>query len=187
MNKKAVYSLKKINPCRGLLILLLALGLAGCTAKAPALSPRAAAFKAEVRAIIARLTPALAGPLSSNDAAAAEQAILSLYPTAGQEQDDFPFWLGAMSKGGVLLAALPPAKFIGADFINYQLVQETLQNRRINKKRLYSPDDAPIYFVLAPIMDNNSLVGLVTLRLTAAQALKKWGITEPEFQVMDLN
>ena len=42
-------------------------------------------------------------------------------------------------------------------------------------------------FVLAPIVVNDSLEGLVGLRLTAVQALKKWGITEPEFQAMDLN
>lgn len=187
MNKTVTDCLRIISLCLALMILPLALGLAGCTAKAPPLSPQAAAFKKEVRDIIARLTPALAGPLSRDDAKAAEQAILFLYPTAGQEQDDFPFRLGVMSKDGVLVAALPPVKLIGADFIDYQLVQETLKKRRINKKRLYSPDDAPVYFVLAPIMVNDSHVGLVVLRLTAAQALKKWGITEKEFQAMDLN
>ena len=187
MNKKAIHCLREITPCLVLLILLPALGLAGCKAKEPLLSPRAAAFKKDVQDILARLTPALAGPLSRNDAKAAEQAILSLYPTAGQEQDDFPFRLGVMSKDGVLVATLPPVKLVGADFIDYQPVQEALKNRRINTKRLYSPDGAPVYFVLAPIMVNDSLEGLVGLRLTAVQALKKWGITEPEFQAMDLN
>jgi len=187
MDKKAIYCLREITPCRVLLIFILALGLAGCAAKEPPLSPRAAAFKKDVRDILARLTPALAGPLSRNDGKAAEQAILSLYPTAGQDQDDFPFRLGVMSQDGVLVATLPPAKLIGADFIDYQLVQETLKNRRINTKRLYSPDGAPVYFVLAPVLDNDRIAGLVGLRLTAAQALKKWGITEKEFQAMDLN
>jgi hypothetical protein len=187
MKKKAAHSLRKINLCLWLVILLLAWGSGGCTTKALPLTPGAAAFKKEVREIITRLTPALTGPLARSDAQAAEQAILSLYPTAGQDQDDFPFQLGAMSKEGVLVATLPPVKLIGADFINYQLVQETLSNRRINKKRLYSPDDAPVYFVLAPIMANDNFVGLVALRLTATQALKKWGITESEFQAMDLN
>jgi hypothetical protein len=92
-----------------------------------------------------------------------------------------------MSKDGVLVATLPPVKLIGTDFIDYQQVQQTLKNRRINTKRLYSPDGAPVYFVLGPVMDNDNLVGLAVLRLTAAQALKKWGITEEEFQAMDLN
>jgi hypothetical protein len=187
MNKTLIHYLRIVSLCLALMILPLAWGLTGCTAKAPPLSPRAAAFKKDVRDILARLTPALAGPLSRNDGKAAEQAILSVYPTAGQEQDDFPFWLGVMSKDAVLVAALPPVKLIGADFIDYQLVREILKNRRINTKRLYSPDNAPVYFVLAPIMVNDSLVGLVGLRLTAAQALRKWGITEPEFQAMDLN
>jgi hypothetical protein len=173
--------------CLALLILPLALGLAGCRAQGPPLSPRAAAFKKDVRDIIARLTPALSGPLAHNDAKAVEQAILSLYPTAGQEKDDFPFRVGAMSKDGILLTALPPVQAIGADFIKYQLVQETLDNRRINKKQLYAPDGAPIYIVLAPAMVQDNLVGLLGLRLTAAQALQKWGITEQEFQAMDLN
>ena len=187
MNKTVIHSLRKINPCLVLLILLLALGLAGCKAQAPPLSPGAAAFKKDVQDIIARLTPALAGPLAQNDAKAAEQVILSLYPTAGQEQADFPFRLGALSKEGVLLASLPPAQAIGDDFIKYQGVQEILASRRLNKKRLYAPDGAPVYFVLAPVMVQDNIVGLVGLRVTAAQALKKWGITEPEFQAMDLN
>ncbi len=187
MNKKAVHSLRKINPCLGLVILLLVLGSAGCTAKAPPLSPGAAAFKKEVREIIARMTPALAGPLAQNDAPAAEAAIKSLYPTSGQEQHGFPIWLGVMTKDGILLAALPPGKLIGADFINYQLVKEALSNWRINKKRLYAPNGTSVYFVLAPVIDSDNLVGLVGLRLTAAQALKKWGITEAEFLAMNLN
>lgn len=187
MKEQAVHSLKTITPGLWLVILLLALGLAGCTAPAPPLSPKAAAFKREVRELIGRLAPALAGPLARNDAPAAEEAILALYPSVGQEQDDFPFQLGAMGKDGVLLASRPPVRLIGADFIHYQLVQETLHNRRINKKRLYAPDDSPVYFVAAPIMADDGLVGLVVLRLTAAQALKKWGITEKEFEGMDLN
>ncbi len=78
-----------------------------------------------------------------------------------------------MSKDGILLTALPPVQAIGADFIKYQLVQETLDNRRINKKRLYAPDGAPIYIVLAPAMVQDNLLGLLGLRVTTAQALKK--------------
>lgn len=161
--------------------------LAGCAAKEPPLSPGAAAFKKEVRGIIAKLTPALAGPLSTNDAQAAQAAIMSLYPSAGQDKDDFPYRLGALTKEGILLASLPPVKTIGADFIHYQLVQDTLDNRRINKKRLYAPDGASVYIILAPVEVKGNCVGLVVLRVTAAQALKKWGITEKEFQEMDLN
>jgi hypothetical protein len=185
MHKTVTPGLKIKGACLALGLLLLF--LAGCQAKEPPLSPRAAAFKKEVRAIIATLAPVLAGPLTQNDAKAAEQAILSLYPTAGQDKDDFPFRLGAMTKDGRLLATLPPVQAIGADFINYQLVQVTLDKRCINKMRLYAPDGASVYFVLAPVMVQDNLVGLVGLRLTAAQALKKWGITEQEFQAMDLN
>ena len=187
MNKPAIHGLRQITPCLVLLILLPALGLAGCKAQAPPLSPGAAAFKKDVQDILARLTPALAGPLSHKDAKAAAQVILSLYPTAGQEQADFPFRLGVLNKEGVLLAALPPVHAIGDDFNKYQQLQEILANRRLNKKRLYAPDGAPVYFVLAPVMVQDKIVGLVALRVTAVQALKKWGITEPEFQAMDLN
>ena len=105
MHKTVMQCLKIMSPCLAPLILPLALGLAGCKAKEPPLSPRAAAFKKDVRDILGRLAPVLAGPLSHNDAKAAEQAILSLYPTVGQGKDDFPFRLGAMSKDGILLTA----------------------------------------------------------------------------------
>jgi hypothetical protein len=58
-------SLRSMSPCLGFLILSLA--LAGCTAKAPPLSPKAAAFKKDVGAILARLAPALAGATSRED------------------------------------------------------------------------------------------------------------------------
>jgi len=174
-------------PGLAFLIFLLALSLAGCAVQEPPLSPGAAAFKKDVQTIIAKLTPALAGPLSHNDAQAAKAAILSLYPDAGQDKDDFPFRLGALTKDGILLTSLPPVKAIGADFINYQLVQETLDKRRINKMQLYAPDGAPIYIVLAPIMVQGNCAGLVGLRVTAAQALKKWGITGKEFKETNLN
>jgi hypothetical protein len=170
-----------------LCIFSLALGLAGCTAHEPPSSPGAAAFRKDVRGILARLAPRLTGPLSRNDAQAATQAILSQYPAAGQDDPNFPFWLGVLSKDGILLTSLPPVKAIGADFIQYQLVRETLKKKSIGKTRLYAPSGAPIYIVLAPVMAQDNVVGFVGLRVTAAQALKKWGITEQEFQQLDLN
>jgi hypothetical protein len=187
MQKVAVGYFRIMHPVLALLMLTLVLGLAGCTAKQPPLSPQAAVFKQDVRDILSRLAPRLVGPLSNNDAEAAKQAILSQYPDAGLEKPEFPFWLGVMSKDGILLTALPPVQAIGADFIKYKLVQETLNKKRIGKNRLYSPNGAPIYIVLAPVMAQDNLVGLVGLRLSAAQALKKWGLTEQEFQRMDLN
>jgi hypothetical protein len=186
MNKITIW--RRMITCPGLvLIFLLALSLAGCATQEPPLSPGAAAFKKEVQTIITKLTPALGEPVSRNDAQAAMAAILSLYPDAGQDKEDFPFRLGVLSKEGVLLTSVPPVKTIGADFINYQLVQETLDDRRINKKQFYAPDGAPVYIVLAPIMVQGNCAGLVGLRVTAAQALKKWGITEKEFKEMNLN
>jgi hypothetical protein len=185
MHETLRQSLRRISPCLGLLILSLA--LAGCTAKAPPLSPKAAAFKKDVRGILARLAPALAGPLSQNDAKAAEQAILSLFPTAGQDKDDFPFRVGVLTKDGIMLTSLPPVQVIGGDFIHYQQVKETLDKQRLSKERLYAPKGASLYFFMAPVMAQNNCVGLVLLRLTADQALRKWGITEPEFEQMDLN
>jgi hypothetical protein len=187
MNYLRIQRRRATPSCFMVVIFLLAQGLTGCTASGPPLSPEATAFKKDVRGIIARLSTALAGPLSLNDAEAAKAAILSAYPSAGQDKADFPFWLGAMTKDGILLTALPPVPSIGQDFIKYQLVQTTLKNRRINQKELYGPDGTPIYIVLAPVMVQGNCVGLVGLRLTAAQALKKWSITEQEFQKMDLN
>ena len=181
-----VISRRKTTPL-SLVLFLLALGLTGCTAGGPPLSPNAKAFKKDVRGIINKLSAALAGPLSHNDAEAAKAAILSAYPTAGQDKDDFPFWLGAMTKDGILLTALPPVPSIGQNFIDYQLVQTTLKNRRINQTELFRPDGTPVYIVIAPVLVQGNCVGLVGLRLTAAQALKKWGITEQEFQKMNLN
>jgi hypothetical protein len=187
MQNVEVCWVRVMRPALALLSLTLALGLAGCTAKQPPLSPQATVFKQDVRGILSRLAPRLVGPLSNNDAEAAKREILSQYPNAGLDKPDFPFWLGVMSKDGILLTALPPVQAIGADFIKYKLVQETLNKKRIGKNRLYSPNGAPIYIVLAPVMDQDNLVGLVGLRLSAAQALKKWGLTEQEFQQMDLN
>jgi hypothetical protein len=53
--------------------------------------------------------------------------------------------------------------------------------------RLYAPNGAAVYIVLAPVMVQDNLVGIMSLRLPADQALKKWAITEQEFQAMDLS
>ncbi len=187
MNKIVIPRSRTTRPGLMLLIFLVALGLAGCMGGGPPLSPKAEAFKKDVRGIINKLSTALAGPLSHNDAAAAKAAILSAYPTAGQDKDDFPFWLGAMTKDGILLTSLPAVPSIGQDFIKYQLVQTTLKNQRINQQELFRPDGTPVYIVIAPVMVQGNCVGLVGLRLTAAQALNKWGITDQEFQKMNLN
>ncbi len=187
MSKKVIVGLRITVPGLILLLLPLSLVLAGCGAKESPLSPGAAAFKTEVQDILGKLAPATAGPLTHNDAKAAKQAILAIFPNAGQDKPEFPFWLGAMSKDGILLAAVPPVQAVGADFIQYQLVQETLKNRRVNKMRLYAPDGTAIFMVVAPVMLQDNVVGLVGLRVTADQALKKWGITAQEFQQIDLN
>ena len=71
-----------------------------------------------------------------------------------------PFWVGAMGKNGILLTSLPPVEAIGADFFKYDLFQK-LKNRRIKQKTGSRPDGAPIYIILAPVMAQNDLVGIL--------------------------
>ncbi len=171
----------------GVLAFLLGLTLLACQAQAPPPSPEAAAFKRDVQEILTRLGPALAAPLAQDDAQAVQQAILSLYPQAGQETDEFPFRVGVVDQTGILVAALPPPAGKADDFSQYTVVREALKSRRWGKARLFAPDGSTLWVIVAPVAAQRQLQGLVVLRLTAAQAKQKWGISEQEFLQLNLD
>ncbi len=167
--------------------LLLAVAAVACQAKAPPTSPQAAAFKKEVTDLITKLTPLLGEPLARGDAQGVMEVILSHYPQAGQESGEFPFRLGVLDEVGLLVATLPPLRGQADDFSHYAIVKEVLKTKRWGKARLYAPDGSTLFVVAAPIMSQRRVEGLLLLRLAAAEAHKRWGLTEKEFLALSLD
>lgn len=169
------------------LAVLLGLPWLGCPARETPPSPRAAAFRQEMREIIDKLTAVLAEPLCRNDVRACEEAISSLYPETSRDSVTFPFRLGIINREGVLIHSIPPGRTPGEDYSQYQAVRQALRGRRITNARLYAPDGKEVYLILAPIFKNRQLAGLLVLRLDPALVQQRWGLGEEEFLNVDLN
>jgi len=159
----------------------------GCPAREQPLSPAAAAFKRDLRETIARLTAVLMEPVCQADARACEEAILSIYPQAPRDTLTFPFHVGVMNRDGVLIYTIPPVKNLGADYSQYQAVRDALRERRIRNVRLFAPNGRELYLILAPMLKDRRLVGLLLLRLDPERVAQRWGLSTEEFLAVNLN
>lgn len=169
-----------------LLILLLGLSY-GCQTKEPPLSPAAAAFKQEVKECIGRLVKPLMQPVLKKDKAAINEALKKTEPEAIKLCRMCPFRMGVMDKNGDTLAVYPPMKDAHLDFYNYEVVQQALKNRKIAQQRLFLQDGSGLYVICVPLVREEQLIGILAVALSAAEAQKRWGLTEKEFLRLDFN
>lgn len=169
-------------------IFLLAPMVSGCPAP-KALTPAQAAFKKELQQVVGKLAEVLVEPVSKNDAGACQAALAAALASLEGEGKTLLHQarLGVLNREGLLLATAPPQQVAEADFSQYQVVKETMEQGRINFKQLYAPDGSPLYAVLAPLRKQGQATGLLGLRLSAAQVEQKWGLTEKELLAIDLN
>lgn len=161
--------------------------LGACSAAEKPLTPAAATFKKDMRETIGKLAQVLVEPVCRADAAACEQAIISIYPKAFQDTLAFPFHVGVVNQEGILIYTIPPVKDLGDNYSQYQGVREALKERRIKNVRLYAPNGKELYLILAPLQKKGQMVGLLILRLDPAHVKQKWGISEAEFLRLELN
>lgn len=174
-----------------LVLLLAALVLApiiagGCAPKAPP-SPAAEAFKKEIRVIVHKLQKSLAAPTAQRDIAALDQI---LHTTAGTVPGiclDCPYRSGVVDASGILLTTFPKTEIVGMNFSAYARLQESMQRQRITHRVVYLPDRSKMYFINAPLIHEQRVVGAVVLGLTAADLERKWHLSEAEFLALDLN
>ncbi len=168
-------------------IVLAALGVMGCGPKEPPLSPGAQAFKMEVGKIIRQMQQSLAKPVAQGDIPAMDAALNGFSQSTADICIDCPYRSGVLNKDGVLLTTFPKNEYIGRNFSSYKTVSEPLEKQKITQRQIFQADGAKIYYISAPLMEDNKVVGVVVLALTPDDLEKKWHLTDKEFLAIDFN
>jgi hypothetical protein len=169
------------------LMMVLTLPPWGCSTQEPPLSPGAASFKKEVKDCINKASLDVMEPLFKENIKAIHEALKTVEPEAIKLCRMCPFLFGILDPKGDTLAVYPKRENTRANFSSYAVVVQTLKNRRINQQRFFMPNGSQLYIVCVPLVREGKMLGLLALAVDAAEAQKRWGITEQEFQVLDFN
>ena len=176
-----------LRPFRGAILGLLLLVLGGCQASEPPLSPAAATFKKEVQDCLDRLCQGVVGAIVKGDVAAINETLKRLEPDTIRLCRMCPFRIGILDQSGNTLTVYPFKPEAVGDFTNYDVVVQTLKNRKINQQRLFLQDGSQVYIVCVPLLKGENLVGIMALSLSAEEAKQRWGLSEQDFLAIDFN
>jgi hypothetical protein len=162
--------------------------LFGCQAREAPLSPGAATFKQEVKSCLDNLAVSLIEPVATKDAAGIKAALQKAESPAVKLCRLCPFEIGVMNPAGETLLSYPDKGDGKAkNYSNYDLVVKAIKTKKIQQQQLFLQDGATLYLVCAPIIRENSLIGLVAIAINSADAEQKWGLKEKEFMALDFN
>ena len=167
-------------------LLLAALAFAGCGPAAPPLSPQGQAFKKEIGAMIHQMQQSLAGPVAKDDVPEINQVLQGFSQNTAGLCIDCPYRTAVLNKEGILLTTFPNNDVVGRNFSSYKIVSQAL-NRRIAQSQAYLADGAKMYFISAPLVAQDQVVGVAVLALSPADLEKKWHLSEKEFLAIDFN
>jgi hypothetical protein len=167
--------------------IIICLIFCGCQSQEPALSPAARAFKSEIKECIDRLSGPLIGPITNKDLKAINETLATVEPQVVKLCRMCPFRIGALDRDGDTLATYPMKTDTGFNFSGYELVAQTIKNRKISQQRFFLQDGSEIYIICAPLLDKEELVGLLAINLSAEEAKARWGLSQKEFLALDFN
>jgi hypothetical protein len=162
--------------------------LFGCQAREGPLSPGAATFKQEVKSCLNNLSASLIEPVAKKDLAGIKVALEKAESPAVKLCRLCPFEIGVLSPLGETLAAYPP-KGDGKpkNYSNYDLVIKAINSKKIQQQQFFLADGAKLFLVCAPLIRENTLIGLVAIAINSEEAKKQWGLKEIEFLALDFN
>jgi hypothetical protein len=183
------YFAGKTRPLRGrpILLLLLLLILSGCQAGQPPLSSAAASFKKEVQDCLDRLCHGLVEQIQKKDIEALNETLKHVEPEALKLCRMCPFRIGILDKNGDTLTVYPfKAEAVG-NFSGYDVVVQTLKNRKINQQKFFLQDGSQMYIICVPLFHEKDLAGIMALSLSAQEAKNRWGLSEKDFLAIDFN
>jgi hypothetical protein len=158
----------------------------GCQAKEAPLSPAAASFKHEVQRCLASLSGPLVGPVFHKDLPEIKATLEKAEPQAVKLCRMCPFSIGVLNQFGETLAVHPPKKNAG-NFSNYDLVIKAINTKKIQQQRFFLQNGSELYIICAPILRQDTVIGLVAIAINSEEAQKRWGLTEKEFLALDFN
>jgi hypothetical protein len=167
--------------------LIILLIFCACSAKEPPLSPAAASFKQEVKAVLQRLAAPLPGPIARQDLPAIHKALMEMVEPSIKLCRMCPFQIGVLDQHGDILATCPEKKEGGLNLSSYGLFDQVLKSRRISQQRFFLQDGSEIYIIAVPLLHEGRVIGMLCLSLDAVEALHRWGLTDKEFLALDFN
>jgi hypothetical protein len=167
-------------------LVIVVLLLLGCQAKEPPLSPAAASFKKEVKHCLAGLANPLAEPVYKKDLPGIAAALEKLEPQAVKLCRMCPFSIGVLNRSGETLAVHPPRK-TAANFSSYDLIIKAINTKKIQQQRFFLQNGSELYIICAPIIREDTVIGLVAIAINSEEAERRWGLTEKEFLALDFN
>lgn len=170
----------------GLFLICLAVLLGGCQAPKPPLSPEAQALKTELRGETDKLVTQLIEPVSKQDWAAVEPILQTTYSNMEDKGKLVPKVIVVLDSNGITQVRFPPADIGHYDFSNYTPAQIVFQEKRKVQATLYFKG-IKIFMVLAPLLQQDTVMGAVALIFPANTLEKQWHVSEKEFLSLDLN
>jgi len=162
--------------------------LFGCQAREAPLSPGAATFKQEIKSCFDNLAAALMEPVAMKDLAGIKAALEKVESPAAKLCRLCPFEIVVLNPSGETLAVYP-VKGDGKakNFSNYDLVIKAISSKKIQQQQLFLQDSSKLLLVCAPLLRDNTVIGLVAIAVSSEEAQKKWGLNEKEFLALDFN
>jgi hypothetical protein len=181
-SRKTVRQLK----LSGVFLICLALLLGGCQAPRPPLSPEAKALKKQLLGNLKKLTPQLIGPVAQEDWPAANSILETAYKNMQQEGKLVPEMIVVLDRNAITQARFPSPHERRYDFSNYAPAKKVFNEKSKVQAALYFKG-TKIFVVIAPILQDNNLVGGVALAYPADALEKQWHVSEKEFMSLNLN
>ena len=162
--------------------------LFGCQAREAPLSPGAATFKHELKSCLNNLAASLMEPVAKKDLAGIKAALEKVESPAVKLCRLCPFEIGVTDQSGETLATYP-AKGDGKakNYSGYDLVNKAINSKKIQQQQFFLPDGSKLYLVCAPLIREDTLIGLVAIAISSEDAEKRWDLTEKEFLALDFN
>jgi hypothetical protein len=169
----------------GLAFLILA--SMGCGPKEAPLSEAAQTFKSKILEEVNFLGPSLVQSVAKKDVKAINRALAASFERAEKSGAPLPFNVFILDVNGVILARHPLEDKPASRFSDYRGVKEVIKTKRISSGILYFADGSKAYLVLAPLLSQDKLVGMMALALKADEAEEKWNLSLEDFKDINFN
>jgi len=167
-------------------LLSLSLLLGGCQAPKISLSPEAKALKKQLLGDLNKLTPQLMEPAARQDWPAVEAIMQAAYKDMEKEAKLVPEMIVILDRNGITQGRAPSLGKRRFDFSNYAPAKKVFTEKTRVQAVLYFKE-TKIFVVIAPLLQNNNLVGALSLAFSADALEKQWHVSEKEFLSLNLN
>jgi len=162
--------------------------LSGCAPSSPGPSKAGEAFKKEVLAARDSLAPALMDAVAKRESRSTKKILEQRCALAMEGGSPFACGITVLDNHGITLASASPGEPIKRiDYSRYEVVMKALKERKVVKARLFLQDGTRLYVVAIPLVRNGESIGLLGLAFDSADLRNRFGLTEDDFMMVDLN